>query len=183
MTKTGNLAGLTSSQQSVDASLAAIQQALNAGFATTRIEATKIGANIVRLLTDQNITIKQLEAAQQAVLKLGIPKDWKAAGLTHRLWSLNQFRRSEGQVMLFLLANTPPGFDLDNKFLVRNDAGKDVNVSVKGVGSKFIASGFLDIQTRRLISLPDAKLLAATGVDNGKLDLTSNRLLPRTPTR
>jgi hypothetical protein len=168
ITKTTNLAD---AKISTDAQIQAVQTALAAGNVNT----AAIGATVLRLLVAQTATVDQITKLTAIAKQLAIPKDWKDAGLPHRLWSAAQFKAAEGTIMLFLLANIPKGFDNDAMFLTRVDDNMNVikSVSIRNIATK-IKNGFLDIENRAIIPPDLAKdLVYNDGVDNGLLDIAA----------
>ena len=162
--------------QSVDVQIQAVQAALAQGS----IDVAAIGAVIAQIVVGQTTTNQQIGQLAAASQMLGIPKDWRQAGLTHRLWSQAQFRADEGKIMLFLLANIPQGFDDNKNFLVRvDDKWQGIaSVSVRSVASK-LKDQFLDVENRAVIPIDLAKdLVFNHGADNGQLDLPVGQPTP-----
>jgi hypothetical protein len=146
---------------------------MQAALAQGNINVAAVGASIIQIITGQTTTNTQLAQLAAASQQLNIPKNWQQAGLTHRLWSQAQFRADEGQLLLFLLANLPQGFDTDKNFLIEVDDNLRTMraISIRNVAAK-MKDRFLDIDNRALISITLAKNLASNGIDNGRLDLS-----------
>ena len=163
---------LADAKLSTDAQIQAVQASLAQGST----DVARIGAAIAQIIVGQTTTNAQLAQLAAASQQLGIPKDWRTAGFTHRLFSQTQFKSEEGKVMLFLLANIPSGFDDSGRFLVVLDkSGTVVSMaSIRNISARLHPDSFLDIENRAIIPVDWAKDLALNdNVDNGVLDLGS----------
>ena len=136
---------LTDATRTIDTGIQAVKQAIIQGSQ----DITTIGAALITMLKrTPSLTPKQQQQLSEASQSLKIPKDWKAAGLTRKDYDWDSYEDEKYAVLLYLMANIPPGFDTNNKFLVQKVEDGFVPVAFKNVD-------FLMRQTYNVLDIED----------------------------
>lgn len=150
------------------------------GHTETKEQMAQIMVSAANILgSEENLrrlTQANFNSLRQIIARMNVPKNYRAAGFTHRLFSLDQYRAEQGLINLFLLSNLPMDRSLNAPLITVNAQG---NVRgrpslVQIVNSMQAAGGnpakFLDIQMRAIIPRASAIILVNGGVDGGLLD-------------
>lgn len=138
-------------------------------------------ANMLTQILDDNERINNMNDADfqrvlRAIAKIDMPAPFRDAGIKQRLYDINEYRESQGEINAFLMAN----FDTINKARgLSGDALLSATDPVQGIGGKSIKLAsmerklregqYLDIMQRQMLSPDEAERLALTGVDGGFL--------------
>tara|TARA_R110000851_G_scaffold119581_3_gene247422 strand:- start:275 stop:1462 length:1188 start_codon:yes stop_codon:yes gene_type:complete len=124
----------------------------------------------------RRLTQANFNSLRQIIGRMNVPKNYRAAGFTHRLFSLEQYRDEQGLVNLFLLSNLPMDRSLNTPIATYNARG-DIRgrpTLIQIVNSMQAAGGnpgkFLDIQLRGIIPRSSAIDLVNDGLDGGMLN-------------
>lgn len=170
---------------SVEDKLESIKAAIDQGGANSNNMVGQLIAQVVSVLDDvkklRNISQTGLQALQDIISKLPIPKTWQQMGFTHSIFSLKQYKEQSGLVNLFLLNNASDYGRTLNYPVEARDVNNDpyALVSLQNI-SKYLTSairsnvrrpgGYLDINRNAIIPLNVAVALVNNGVDNGQLN-------------
>jgi hypothetical protein len=154
---------------SISTQINTIQSAIASGTSNVDL----IGAALMKVISNAQTSIDDLKTTATIASTIGIPRDWNKAGFTHRVWSHKQFKAEEGSILLFLLSNLPPNFDVDQRFLTKtfNNSGLQAYVRLHRLQKAFEKDMFLDIEERHIMTVDEAKqLIFNESVDGGVYD-------------
>jgi hypothetical protein len=114
------------------------------------------------------LTNKNLLEIKNIASRLNIPRNWRTAGLTHRIYSWKQYQQELGPINMFLLNMTPSN---RLNFPVKNLKGtKYIKLSSILGALKNNKGQYLDLEEMQIISQQEAKDKADAGIDAGFLD-------------
>jgi len=167
-------------QQGLDMTdkLETLQTAIVQGAAESKADLAQVAAQLALVVGNAD-DMKQVNAENRAQIdeilkRVAIPRDWRAAGFKHRLYSVNQYRAESGLINLYLLSNLGSTRSFDRPIYVK-DTRNPVSIhqivnNLSRNDSTGKAQKFLDLKTRLIISSSEAMELANQGVDGGVLN-------------
>lgn len=160
--------------------------AISQGVAETTNGQALMIAELAKLLDTSNLlnvmTAEQVERLGRIVARLPLPKNYIDYGLTHRLYTWEQYNPISGFVNLFLLSNIPEGRSIEHPLVsvTQTKAGGVVtglsktlmrlSSMVPSLQQKDGNRRYLDVENREIITAPIAYDLANSGVDGGVLN-------------
>lgn len=167
-------------QQGLDITdkLETLQTAIVQGAGENKADLAQIAAQLA-LVVGNSDDMKQINAEnekqiQQILKRVSIPRDYRAAGFKHRLWSVDEYRKDSGLINLFLLSNLPLTRDFERPVFVKDTRNP---VAIHQIVNNLARNAtldtpqkFLDLKDRLIISQREAMALANDGVDGGILN-------------
>jgi len=172
---------------SVDDKIESIKAAVEQGNADNRNEMAQVTAQVALLLGNvdnlRNITRAGIDNLSRTIQRMFVPKEWRAMGFTHRIFSLAQYREQAGLINLFILSNLSnlPGDRTFEEPLISYDEQGNIigrtgfinmvqNLASRTRGDNRRPGRYLDLQNRAIIPLNVAVEFVNSGVDNGQLN-------------
>jgi hypothetical protein len=166
---------------SVDDKIETILAAVGQGNSDNRDDMAQVLAQTATLLDSnvrlQAITRSGMSNLQTVITRLNIPRGYKSAGFTQRLYNFDQYKDQAGLINLFLLSNLK-GRDINTAILSIPEVGSNSPPVLRGLTDMRVLLSataqrpgkFLDLKNREVIPRSMAVSLANSGVDNGDLD-------------
>lgn len=183
--KISQMRNIGQASDTMDDQIEVLKNAVLQGNADNRVEMAQLMASVAGLLGNlgnlRNITQTGMNNLRQVIARMNVPKHWRAAGFTHRLFNWQQYQQQSGLINLFLLSNLGPDRTLEQSLITMPEAGaqnqnptyRNLNnmrqlLNARG-GAQARPGKFLDLQTKSAIPRSAAIALVNGGVDNGQL--------------
>lgn len=172
---------------SVDDKIESIKAAVEQGNADNRNEMAQVIAQTALILGNignlRNITQTGMNNLRQAIRRMFVPKNWRAMGFTHRIFSLDQYKEQAGLINLFILSNLsdlPGDRSFERPLISYDEQGNEIgrtdfvnmvqNLTSRLKGGRRRPGRYLDLQNKSIIPLNVAVNLVNSGVDGGQLN-------------
>ena len=162
----------------LDTKINRLGSSIRQGRDESKLDLADIAVEMTRILGDltnfDNWTTAQLTTIKNIVDRLGIPKNYRTAGFTHRLFTWSQYKPQQGLINLFLLSNVDSNRSLEEPLLSSQQNGTFTTMKISSMVSALQRPGagirYLDLETRTVITQDEAYALANAGVDNGQIN-------------
>ena len=162
----------------LDTKINRLGSSIKQGRDESKLDLANIAVELTRIIGDianlDAMTTAQLTTIKNIVDRLGIPKNYRTAGFTHRLFTWNQYKPQQGLINLFLLSNIESNRSLEEPLLSSQQNGTFTTMKISSMVSALQRPGagirYLDLETRTVITQDEAYALANAGVDNGQIN-------------
>jgi len=177
ITKRVNLAD---SSLAVEDKIELLERAVKSGFDNTREGLSAIVGQTALLLRDgsflDKMTPEDLNRLKEVLRGIDMPKDYRRAGFSHRIYTKPQYRAESGLINLYIMTHLERPRTLEAPLLgIPTQRGvflplltgyiQYMSASNKGTNPE----KYIDLEERRFISRSEAMDLANQGVDGGVL--------------
>lgn len=168
---------------SIDDKIEQLKRATEQGQAESKRDMAQLIANAALLVSNvqglQLLSQAAINDLRATILRLNIPKNYRAMGFQHRFFILQQYKQQAGMINLFLLSNLeqiqpPRNFQAPIiSFTLGMGASNTINIADLGQQLRKTDARpgrILDLQTRSIYHFDDAVNAVNQGVDDGKLN-------------